>query len=251
MVDNTAWRRYLSLDRALSAAEQEAMAHTILGTLTIGQAPRPDVTPVLDQHLPVSVERVHRGLLDGLSVEAIAAAYGVEAGDAVLVTRLADGSSVEVSARKVQSALQGKLDGLEAAGCNVVLLLCTGAFHGLHLRRGFLLEPDRIIPPAVAGVIGARRLGIIVPLASQIASESGKWQALEREPIFAAASPYRSTPNALAAAGASLARRGAEALLLDCIVFVEAHRRALARACNLPVILSNALVARIAGEIFG
>jgi protein AroM len=227
------------------------MPRTILGTLTIGQAPRPDVTPILDRHLPDSVERMHRGLLDGLSGEAIAAAYAVEAGEAVLVTRLADGSSVEVNARKVQSALQGKLDGLEAAGCDVVLLLCTGAFHGLHLRRGFLLEPDRIIPPAVAGVMGTRRLGIIVPLVSQIASESRKWQALEREPMFAAASPYTSSPDALTAAGASLARRGAEALLLDCIGFVETHRRSLARACNLPVILSNALVARIAGEIVG
>ena len=227
------------------------MARTILGTLTIGQAPRPDLTPILDRHLPAGVERMHRGLLDGLSGEAIAAAYAVEAGDAVLVTRLADGSCVELSARKVQPALQGKLDSLEAAGCNVVLLLCTGAFHGLHLRRGFLLEPDRIIPPAVAGIVGDRRLGIIVPLASQIASESGKWQALEREPIFAAASPYTSTPDVLAAAGASLARRGAEALLLDCIGFVEPHRRTLAHACGLPVILSNALMAKIVGEMVG
>jgi protein AroM len=239
------------IDRALPAPEQEAMARTILGTLTVGQAPRPDVTPILDRHLPDSVERIHRGLLDGLLGAAIAAAYAVEAGDAVLVTRLADGSSVELSARKVQPALQGKLDELEAAGCNVVLLLCTGAFHGLHLRRGFLLEPDRIIPPAVAGMMGARRIGIIVPLASQIVSESGKWRALEREPVFAAASPYTSTPDALTAAGASLARKGAEALLLDCIGFVEAHRRALARACNLPVILSNSLVARFAGEMVG
>ena len=235
----------------LPAPEQEAMARTILGTLTIGQAPRPDLAPILDRHLPAGVECMHRGLLDGLSGEAIAAAYAVEAGDAVLVTRLADGSSVQLSARKVEPALQGKLDGLAAAGCNVVLLLCTGAFHGLHLRRGFLLEPDRIIPPAVAGILGDRRLGIIVPLASQIASEGGKWQALKREPIFAAASPYASSPEALADAGASLAKKGAEALLLDCIGFLEAHRRDLARACRLPVILSNALLAKIAGEIVG
>jgi protein AroM len=241
----------LSIDSALPALEREAMAHTILGTLTIGQAPRFDLTPILDRHLPAGVERVHRGLLDGLSGEAIAAAYAVEAGDAVLVTRLADGSCVQLSARKVKPALQDELDRLAAAGCNVVLLLCTGAFRGLHLRRGFLLEPDRIIPPAVAGMVGGRRLGIIVPLASQIASESGKWQALEREPMFAAASPYASTSDALAAVGASLARRGAEALLLDCIGFVEAHRRDLARACGLPVILSNALVVKIAGEIVG
>jgi protein AroM len=225
------------------------MANTILGTLTIGQAPRPDVTPILDRHVPTSVKRIHRGLLDGLSRNEIADAYAAEAGDAVLVTRLSDGSSVQLSAEKVHSVLQGKLDALEAEGCDIVLLLCTGAFEGLRLKRAFLLEPDRIIPPAVAGLARDRQLGIIVPVASQISSESGKWTALERAPIFASASPYAATADAVAAAGVSLARRGAEALLLDCIGFVELHRRTLAHACGLPVILSNALMAKIIGEM--
>ncbi len=225
------------------------MAGTILGTLTIGQAPRGDVTPILDRYIPPSVERIHRGLLDGLSRDEIAGAYAAKPGAAVLVTRLSDGSSVQLSAQKVHCALQGRLDALEADGCNIVLLLCTGAFEGLRLSRGFLLEPDRIIPPAVAGLIRDRQLGIIVPVASQITSESGKWKALERPPIFAASSPYTDTLDAVAAAGVSLARRGAQALLLDCIGFVEAHRRQLAHACGLPVILSNALMAKIVGEI--
>jgi protein AroM len=227
------------------------MANTILGTLTIGQAPRPDVTPILDRHVPASVKRIHRGLLDGLSRDEIAGAYAAEPGDAVLVTRLSDGSSVQLSAEKVRSALQGRLDALEAEGCTIVLLLCTGAFEGLRLKRAFLVEPDRIIPPAVAGLARDRQLGIIVPVASQISSENRKWTALERAPIFEAASPYADTADAVAAAGVSLARRGAEALLLDCIGFVEPHRRTLAHACGLPVILSNALMAKIVGEMVG
>jgi len=167
----------------------------------------------------------------------------------VLVTRLSDGSSVELCAQKVHRALQGKLDALEADGCNIVLLLCTGAFEGLRLGRGFLLEPDRIIPPAVASLTRDRQLGIIVPVASQIASESGKWKALARPPIFAAASPYTGTLDAVAAAGVALARRGAQAFLLDCIGFTEAHRAQLGHASGLPVILSNALMARIVGEM--
>jgi protein AroM len=225
------------------------MAGAILGTLTIGQAPRPDVTPILDRYIPASLERIDRGLLDGLSREEIAGVYAAKPGEAVLVTRLSDGSSVELSARKVHGALQGKLDALEADGCNIVLLLCTGSFEGLRLSRGFLLEPDRIVPPAVAGLTRDRQLGIIVPVASQITSESGKWKALARPPIFAAVSPYTDTLDALAAAGISLARRGAEALLLDCIGFVEAHRRQLAHASGLPVILSNALMAKIVDEM--
>src|SRR6516225_11687556 len=225
------------------------MADTILCTLTIGQAPRLDVTPILDRYVPPSVERIHRGLLDGLSRDEIAGAYAPKAGEAVLVTRLSDGSSVQLSAQRVHSALQARLDALEADGCNIVLLLCTGAFGGLRLKRGFLIEPDRIIPPAVAGLASNRRLGIIVPVAAQITSESDKWKALERPPIFAAASPYTATPEAIAAAGLSLARNGAEMLLLDCIGFIEAHREELAHACGLPVVLSNALMAKIVGEM--
>jgi protein AroM len=225
------------------------MTATILGTLTIGQAPRPDVTPILDQYIPESLARIHRGLLDGLSRDQIAGAYAAKPGDTVLVTRLSGGSSVELSAQKVHRALQARLDALEEEGCNIVLLLCTGAFEGLHLRRGFLLEPDRIIPPAVAGLTRDRQLGIIVPVASQITSESGKWRALARPPIFAAASPYTDTLDVVAETGVSLARRGAQALLLDCIGFTEAHRGELARVCGLPVILSNALMAKVVGEM--
>jgi protein AroM len=225
------------------------MAGNVLGTLTIGQAPRPDVTPILDRYVPADVKRIHRGLLDGLSHSEIVDAYAAEAGQPVLVTRLLDGTSVQLSAQKVHSAVQGKLDALEAQGCSIVLLLCTGAFAGLRLKRAFLVEPDRIIPPAVAGLARDRQLGIIVPVASQISSESGKWNALERAPIFAAASPYAATPDAVVAAGVSLAERGAEALLLDCIGFVEAHRRKLAQTSGLPVILSNAVMAKVAGEM--
>ena len=43
------------------------MPTRVLGTLTIGQAPRPDVTPIIDRHVPDAVRRIHRGVLDGLS----------------------------------------------------------------------------------------------------------------------------------------------------------------------------------------
>jgi protein AroM len=220
-----------------------------LGTLTIGQAPRPDITPILDAHVPAHVKRVHRGLLDGLSRAEIDARYGHEPGESVLVTRLNDGSVVELSAREVRDGVQAKLSALEAAGCDIILLLCTGKFDGLQCERAWLLEPDLIIPPATAGLIGNRRLGIVVPLASQMTSESSKWGALACPPIFAAANPYTDTPEALVRAGASLRERRADALLLDCIGFAEQHRRALAESTELPVILSNALMAKVVGEL--
>ena len=56
------------------------MRERVLGTLTIGQAPRDDVTPIIDRHVPAAVRRIHRGVLDGLSRTEIDASYRAEPG---------------------------------------------------------------------------------------------------------------------------------------------------------------------------
>ena len=224
------------------------MPERILGTLTIGQAPRPDVAPIIEAHLPPGVRCLHRGVLDRMPRAEIDARYKPAGGEPELVTRLQDGSVVLLSRARMQSGLQQALHALEDQGCDIILILCTGSFDGLETRRAWLIEPDRIIPGMVAGLIQQRQLGIVVPVASQIASESGKWGALARKPIFAAASPYTDTPETLADAAKELRGRGAEAVLLDCIGFTERHRSAIA-PLGLPVILSNAAAAKALSEL--
>ncbi|HKS88563.1 MAG TPA: AroM family protein [Stellaceae bacterium] len=226
------------------------MKGRVLGTLTIGQAPRPDVTPIIDRHVPAAVRRIHRGVLDGMARAEIDARYRPEGGEAVLVTRLADGSEVALSRRRMQDGVQEELTGLEGAGCDAILLLCTGTFAGLGCNRAWLVEPDHIIPGVVAGLIDHRQLGVIVPIAGQIESEAEKWRGLARTPLFATASPYSAPSETLRDAGASLKAGGAAALLLDCIGFTEQHRATL-MPLGLPVILSNAVVAKALGELFG
>jgi protein AroM len=236
----------------MAAAADEGkvtMRQRVLGTLTIGQAPRPDVTPIIDRYVPDRVRRIHRGVLDRLPRAEIDARYGPKPGEAALITRLLDGSAVELSRRHMRDAVQQALFGLEGEGCEVILLLCTGTFDGLGCGKAWLVEPDHIIPPLVAGLVEQRQLGIIVPIAGQIASESGKWRGLARPPLFAAASPYTAPPEAVAEAGADLKARGAAAILLDCIGFTERHREAL-QPLGLPVILSNAVAAKAVGELF-
>lgn len=226
------------------------MAARVLGTLTIGQAPRPDVTPIIDRHVPAAVRRIHRGVLDGLSRVAIDDRYRPEPGEAVLVTRLHDGHEVALSRRRMRDGVQRALAALEAEGADVILLLCTGTFEALECRSAWLVEPDHIIPGTVRGLIEQRQLGVIVPIAGQIESERDKWRTLARPPMFDTVSPYSAPPEAVCAVGARLREGGAAAILLDCIGFTERHRAALA-PLGLPVILSNAIVAKAVGELFG
>lgn len=222
---------------------------TTLGTLTIGQAPRPDITPILAQHLPPYTQCIHAGLLDGLVRGDIERLYAPDAGQATLITRLLDGSSVIVSKPKVLELMNRKIAALRAQGCGFILLLCTGAFEGLVCDGAWLIEPDLIVSPSVAALAGDRQVGIVVPLASQVASEAHKWRALQREPICAVASPYADETASLAQAARDLKAQGAELLVMDCMGFVEAHREVAAQASGLPVILSNALIARLTAEL--
>lgn len=227
------------------------MPRKVLGTLTIGQAPRPDVTAVIDRHVPAEVRRVHRGVLDGLADDEIDARFAAAPGEPALITRLKSGRVVELSRRRMREGVEAALAVLEADRCDVILLLCTGTFDGLECRRAWLVEPDRVIPGMAEGLVGRRRLGVVVPIASQIASESGKWRNLPIPPLFAAASPYDIEIEAeLRRAGTDLKARGAEAILLDCIGFAERHRAAL-EPLDMPVILSNAVAAKAVAELVG
>lgn len=219
------------------------MAITKIGTLTIGQAPRSDVAPILEAALPAQVECLHAGVLDGLDEAAIAARFAPQPGDALLTSRLLDGRAVVMGKPAVAQMLQQKIDWLEQQGCQLILILCTGEFHGLHSTHAWLIEPDRILPPTLNALVGSRRAGILVPLESQIASERIKWQHAQTMPVFAVASPYTASEEQVAAAARSLAEQGAEVLLTDCIGYTGWHQEICARNVAQPVILSNKLLA--------
>lgn len=221
---------------------------TSFATLTIGQAPRSDIMPLLMAYLPAK-SVTHVGLLDGLSTEQIEQRYAPAEGDAVLVTRLLDGSQVSLAASRVERGLQEKIDLLEELGCMTILLLCTGEFNHLHANNALLLEPDRIIPPLISSIIGLHRAGIVVPVESQVVEQANKWRKLAKAPCFAVASPYISDDQALTEAAMRLAEQGAEVVLLDCIGYNRHHAEVLKKHLNIPVLLSNVLMAKLAAEL--
>ncbi|SEB25845.1 AroM family protein [Paenibacillus sp. 276b] len=218
-----------------------------LGMITIGQAPRTDVAPVLEKYLEGRAELLQVGVLDGLSATQIAA-LAPESGEYVLTSRLQDGSAAIVSREKIRPMLNQKIREFEAMGVSNILLLCTGSFPGLRSAKVHLIEPDRIIPPAVQAMADGRRLGLIGPLAEQAGQLDLKFSSLV-QPAFAAASPYTSGEDEFRQATESLKGR-VELILLDCMGYDERHRQWVANAsAGIPVILSNALMGQLVAEM--
>ena len=83
-----------------------------IGAITIGQAPRVDVTADIMDIFEGQAELVQAGGLDGLTKEEIAK-FKPEEGDYVLVSRLTDGTSVTFAERYILPRLQEAIDRME------------------------------------------------------------------------------------------------------------------------------------------
>lgn len=220
-----------------------------IGVLTIGQAPRGDLTPELEWHLPAGSVLIECGALDRLTSNEIAALAPASDSHA-LTTRLRDATSVVIDRDLLIPHIERAIEALERAGADATVLVCTGTFPPLRHRRPHL-DAEHLLVNGVAGLAAsARAPGIIVPLAEQRDAMSERWRsALGRSVQVEAADPYGHQPERLAAdAAARLARRGADLVVLDCMGFSESTRRAAAETSGLPVILARSLVGRLASE---
>ncbi|MFN2143954.1 MAG: AroM family protein [Anaerolineales bacterium] len=219
------------------------------GAVTIGQAPRQDVTPEILHILGEGYQVMEAGALDGLSPAEIAALTPL-AGEEVLVTRLLDGSAVQVAARHIVPRVQAQVTGLFAQGLPLVVLLCTGVFPPFQVP-GPLLRPQEILYQTAASLGHGLRVGVLTPTPAHIPQVSRDWtQVLGAPPVVIPATPYAGM-GALEDAARQLKAARVQLTVLDCIGYnleMQAHVRAVTGA---PVLLARGLVARVVKELLG
>jgi len=219
-----------------------------LAILTIGVVPLREVLPLLTEH--IREEHItHINLLGKMSREAVMESYGVEAGEEIIITLLNDNQLAEISLAKTERNLQSVIEVLDNQNYDVILLMSSAPVSGLVARNAILLEPQRIIPPLVNSIVDGHQVGVIVPIPELLKMQRKKWQALQNPPLYALANPVYGTDQELIAAGKQLLEEGADVLMLDCLGFHQRHRDVLQKALDVPVLLSNVLVARLAAEL--
>lgn len=220
----------------------------IVGTVTIGQSPRTDVVPEISAILGDVVLK-ESGALDGLSREEIAD-LAPKGDDYVLVTRLADGSSVQVAERHITPRVVERIKEHFGAGVSLVLLLCTGEFPELE-ESGLLIRPQRLLFHTVSAVAEGRRLGILIPSPEQVPQAERRWSSLGGAVRAVPASPYVGADESVERAAMELKRWGAELLILDCIGYTESMKAAARRIAGVPAISGRGIAAHAVRELIG
>lgn len=220
-----------------------------IGLITIGQAPRTDVQPLIERWLVPCADVMQLGVLDGMTPAEIERELGPQQGEFILTTRLADGEAVVLSAATTEKAMQGLIDECERQGCQVIILLCTGAFRHLAAARALLIEPERILTPAISKLAGGTQIGLIIPLGEQAEEMRQKWGAFGASITTAAASPYTATRDQFAAAAQELRAAGAGIIVLDCMGYTLEHQQIVREASGCFVLLSSSLLFKLLTEL--
>lgn len=221
---------------------------TSLAILTIGVVPMSEVLPLLTEYIDEQ-HITHHSLLGQMQREEVMVEYAVSPGEELLLTLLSDHRLAHVSRQKVERDLQSIVEVLDNQGFDVILLMSTAVINRLTARNSILLEPLRIIPPLVASIVDGHQVGVIVPIAELLDDQASKWQVLQTPPVYAVANPIDGSVQQLIDAGKDLLEQGADVIMLDCLGFNQRHRDLLQKSLDVPVLLSNVLIARLASEL--
>jgi protein AroM len=223
---------------------------SVVGLVTIGQSQRVDVVPDMAAVLGPGVEIREAGALDGLTrpeIEALAPTGH----DALLVTRLRDGSAVFLGKEKVVGLVEERIAALERGGATLTALLCTGAFPRLRATRP-LIQPQPVLLGTMRGMSWPGRLGVLTPSVPHVPQTEARWRREGFDPVVAPLSPYEEEdPAAVRRAADAMRTGGAGLVVMDCMGFRRKTRDELRAMTGVPVLLANLLVARIIAEACG
>ena len=99
-----------------------------IGAITIGQAPRTDITRDILPLLPDYMTLTEYGALDDMTYEEVMSQFAPSEDDEVLVSRMRDGRQAKFTERFIRPLVQKKIDQAEAEGVSAIILFCTGVF---------------------------------------------------------------------------------------------------------------------------
>ena len=220
----------------------------VLAAITIGQAPRTDITADILPLLPEYVMLREYGALDDFTAEEVEARVTFPEGDEVLVSRMRDGRQVKFTEGFITPLVQEKIRQAEDEGADAIVLFCTGVFPRFE-HRVLLLEPQPLLHSVAQKLADGKKVGLIVPMPDQVAQARRFWNESGVDVSVTSASPYLAFEKVREAAS-FLKGQDLGFICTDCMGYSMEMKHAIEEETGLPVILPRTLVIRIVNEIF-
>ncbi len=218
----------------------------IIGLLTIGQSPRPDMTADLQPIFAGKAEYIEAGALDGLTKNQVES-MKPEPGEHFLVTRLADGSVVTVASLHLSDLMQQQVSRLEAEGASALMILCTEAFQPFDCSIP-VIYPNDVLKALVPMAAPAGHIGVILPEAGQMEDFAEVWKQVVPNVTAAHGSPYAGD-GSLEHAAKSFAHTDVDLIVLDCMGYSSGQQELVSELSGKPVLLSRTLAAKVLMEL--
>lgn len=218
-----------------------------IGTITIGQSPRTDITADILPLLPRKIKLVEYGALDDTSYEEVMAEFDPRPDDEVLVSRMRDGRQAKFTERFITPLVQKKIDQAEADGVSAIILFCTGVFPAFK-HRGLFLEPQPLFHAVAAKLADRKKIGVLVPEPDQVEQAYRTWGKSGVDILAASASPYLEMEK-IEKAAETFIDQDLAFICTDCMGFSMEMKHRIQEITGLPVLLPRTLVVKILCEM--
>ena len=220
---------------------------TRIGMVTIGQTPRVDLVPEIKKLLPVGIEVIEKGALDGLTLEEVER-FEPKEDDVCFVTRMRDGTEVTIGRSHILPRLQERISELDQEGVAVIALLCSGEQPNFQSEKP-LIRPIELQSGVLSSISIKNRLGVMVPLERQIDSCVEAFQGLGFRTIGVSFSPYKNDKEKAIVEAAKGLMEEVDLIFMNCFGYTLEMKRKVREITGKPVILVRSLLARLLGEL--
>jgi len=217
----------------------------VIGLVTLGQTPRPDHVDNFRRFIPDAKIRI-AGALDNLSRSEITVLS--VPGDYPLLVKLSDGSETQIPLKLLLPYVEQTAQQLTEDGAHFIVILCAGGFPEIECQVPVLL-PGKLLPAVIYAASRTKKIGVVSPVRGQVSAAKKKWEEDGFTVWVTWASPYNH--DEVTKAAQEMSNPDIEFVVLDCMGHNDEHRREFANLCKKPVVLTQTLIARIAGEFAG
>ena len=196
-----------------------------------------------------NIDLIEYGALDQLTLSQVHTNLMPKPGNELLVTRMRDGTVVNLDGSQVPQLVQKCIDRADAEGVDGVVVLCTGTFHELSCHVPLII-PQPMFHAVVKQLAKDKKVGVLAPDPLQVEQVKRWWHDSGVDVVVVSASPYEDM-GAVSSAALEFLSMDVSLICLDCMGYSMQMKRVVAQLTGIPVILPRSLVVRVANELFG